>query len=170
MSTVLGYCLTEQMHHDSRRELERGARELREDVAMFQPTEPAGNRTPVPFLVNPQMDTPPTYSCQTIKCTINFARDSDFWRDDTASLLHQHQAAAMQMKREFQYADGHQTAATSELASMQGTFVAELVSPDDIVRIREEALASRKKPSAALGEDKTEEEKKKEGEDETHME
>ncbi len=170
MSTVLGYRPTEQAHRDSRRELERGARELREDAATFELTEPSASGTPIPYLVNPQSDTtPPTYACQTIKHAIDFARDSDFWRDDTALLPRQRQTAAQRMKHEFRYADGRQTAATSESASTT-TFVAEDITPETIEHIRQAALASGKKTSAATGEDKTEEEKKKEGEGEMHME
>ncbi len=109
---------------------------------MFQLTEPMGNGTPVLFLVNPQTDTPPTYSHQTIKHAIDFARDSDFWRDDTASLPRQRQTAAMQMKRKFQFTDGHQTATASDSASTQATFVADEITLETIAHIREEALAS----------------------------
>ncbi len=75
------------------------------------------------------------------------------------------------MKHEFQFADGHQTAAASDSGSMQGTFAAELVNADDLARIREEALASRLKTSTATAEEeKMEEEKKKEDGDEERME
>ncbi len=85
MSMVLGYQPTAQMSHNSHRELERGARELREDEEMFKATEPGDNGTPVPFLVNPQTDAPPTYAHQTIKHAIDFACDTDLWQDDAAS-------------------------------------------------------------------------------------
>ncbi len=77
MTTVLGYHPTAQTSCDSHHELERGARELKEDAATFQLTEPMGNRTPMPFLVNPQTDTPPTYVRQTVKSAIDFAHDTD---------------------------------------------------------------------------------------------
>ncbi len=167
---MLGYHPTEKMHRNSRRELERGARELREDAATFQPTRPSGSGTPIPYLVNPQTDiTPPMYSRQTVKHAIDFARDSDFWRHDTASLPWQRQTATMRMKYEFRYADGRQTATTSESAST-ATFVAEPIGPDTVEHIWQEALASRKKTSATVGEDKMEEEKKKEDEGNEHME
>ncbi len=89
---------------------------------MFQPTEPTGNRTPVLFLVNPQTDMPPTYMHQTVKRMIDFACDSDLWRDDTASPSRQRQTSAMQLKHKFQYANGRQTAAASDSASAQGSF------------------------------------------------
>ncbi len=54
MSTVLGYCLTAQTSRDSRRELERGARELMEDEETFRATELGDSGTPVLFLFNPQ--------------------------------------------------------------------------------------------------------------------
>ncbi len=170
MSMVLGYRPTEQTHRDSCRELERGAHELREDAATFELTEPLGSGTAVPYLVNPQSDTTlPTYACQTIKHAIDFARDSDFWRDDMASPPRQCQTAVQWMKHEFRYADGRQTATTSESASM-ATFVAKSAGPETMECIWQVALASHKKPSAAMGEDKMEEEKNKEGEGEMHME
>ncbi len=58
------------------------------------------------------------------------------------TMLHHHDSAsAMQMKCEFHYTDGRQTAATSELAST-ATFIADEITPETIACIREEALAS----------------------------
>ncbi len=95
MSIVLGYQPSAQASRDSRREMERGAHELREAEAMFQVTEQGDNRAPVPFLVNPQTDALPTYACQTIKRTIDFAHDTDLWQDDAASPSQQRQTGAM---------------------------------------------------------------------------
>ncbi len=122
MSMVLGYRPTAQTHCNSCHELERGARELKEEAAMFQPTEPMGNGTPMPFLVNPQTDTPLTYVRQTVKRAIDFTRDSDLWRDDTTSPSRQCQTGAMQLKHEFHFADGRRTATASDSASVQGSF------------------------------------------------
>ncbi len=48
------------------------------------------------------------------------------------------------MKREFEFADGHQTAAASDSASMQGYFAgpAKEISEETITHIRAEALTS----------------------------
>ncbi len=67
MSTALGYRPTAQTSHDSHRELERGAHELKEDEETFQATAPGDNGTPMPFLVNPQTDVLPLFSRQMVK-------------------------------------------------------------------------------------------------------
>ncbi len=86
MSMVLGYRSTEQTHCDSRCEIERGKHELKEDAATFAPTEPTGNGTPIPYLVNLQSDmTLPSHVHQTVKCAIGFNRCTDFWDDDASS-------------------------------------------------------------------------------------
>ncbi len=121
MSTVLGYHPTAQTSHDSRCELERGACELKEDEATFQPTEQGDNGTPVPFLVNLQNDMLLTYMRQTVKCAIDFAHDTNLWQDDATSPSRQRQTGAMRRKREFQFADGRCTAAASESTSAQGS-------------------------------------------------
>ncbi len=110
---------------------------MKEDAATFQLTEPVGNGTPVPFLVNPETNMPPTYMCQTVKHAIDFAHDSDLWRDDTASPSRQRQTGAMQLKHEFRFADGHQTAAASDSASTQGSFAgpAKEINAADIAQI-----------------------------------
>ncbi len=109
------------------------------------------------------------YACQTIKHTIDFTCDSDFWRDNTASLPRQRLTTAQWMKHEFHYTDGRRTTATSEWASM-ATFVAEMASPETFEHLRQAAMDSRKKMPATLEKDKTEEENKKEDEGEMHME
>ncbi len=135
MSMMLAYRPTEQGHHDSRRELERGAHELREDTATFEVAEQSGNGTSIPYLVNPQSDTtPPTHARQPIKHAIDFARDSNLWRDNAASLPRQHLTAAQRRKHEFRYDDSHQIAAASESTSM-ATFVAELAGPETIEHV-----------------------------------
>ncbi|MCP4540035.1 MAG: hypothetical protein GY832_23100, partial [Chloroflexi bacterium] len=99
MPMVLGYHLTEQTQHDSRREIERGKRELKEDAATFAPIEPMGNGTPIPYLVNPQSDmTPPTHARQTVKHAIGFSRRTDNWGDD-AALLQRHRPTATERRR-----------------------------------------------------------------------
>ncbi len=50
------------------------------------------------------------------------------------------------------------------------TFVAKMAGPETFERIRQAALDSRKKTPVATGEDKMEEEKKKEDEGDEHME
>ncbi len=67
---------------------------MKEDVATFDPTEPSGNGTPIPYLVIPQSDqTPPIRMHQTIKRAINFTHRSDFWADNTSSLQCHHLTA-----------------------------------------------------------------------------
>ncbi len=164
MPTVLGYRPTEQGHHDYCHEPERGKHELKEDVAMFDPTEPSGNGTPIPYLVNPQSDTtPPIRAHQTAKRAIDFTRRSDFWMDNASSPQRHRLTAAEQRRWVFRYDDGRQIAASSEASML--TFIAEPIHPNHFAclqqeeRLRQEAMDSRPKTSAAMGE-----EKKKEGE------
>ncbi len=96
---VLGYRPTEQGHRDSHCELEQGKRELKEDAATFNLTEPSDNDTPILFLVNPQSDqTPPIRMHQTAKRAIDFTHCSDFWADD-ASSPQRHQLTATEWRK-----------------------------------------------------------------------
>ncbi len=105
---------------------------------------------------------------QTVKHTIDFTHHSDFWTDDTSSPQHHRLTATEQRKREFRYADGCQTAASSEASSL--TFVAAAAGPELAKHLRQAALASHLKKSAAMGKGEKKEDKKKEGEDEECME
>ncbi len=104
-----GVSSTMQNSHESCRELERGARELKEDEETFRAAPRDDNGTPVPFLVNPQTDVPPLFTRQTVKRVINFALDMDTWQDDVASPTKSHLTSGACHRREFQYADGQCT-------------------------------------------------------------
>ncbi len=118
MPMVLGYHPTEQTRCESCREIERGKRELKEDVVTFGPAEPAGNGTPIPYLVNPQSDTtPPIYAHQTVRRAIGWNCRTDYWGDDASLRQRPRPTAAEHRRRTFIQANGCHTTTSSEASS-----------------------------------------------------
>ncbi len=87
-----------------------------EDEEMFRVTEQGDNRTPMPFLVNPQTDMPPLFSCQTVKRAIDFTLGTNTWQDDAGSPMRQCLTGGVHHHREFLFADGRCTHAESATA------------------------------------------------------
>ncbi len=88
--------------------------------------------------------------------------------DDASSPQHHRPTATEQIKCEFCYPDGRQTATSSEASSL--TFITPAAGPELAECLRQAALDSRPKKSATMGEGEKKEDKKKEGEAEECME
>ncbi|MCP4545605.1 MAG: hypothetical protein GY835_03935, partial [bacterium] len=157
--------MTAQTQCDSRREIERGKRELKEDEATFALVEPTATGMPIPFLVNPQSDTtPPIRARQVAKRAIDFNLSNDFWCDDAALQQHPTRPTATERRRRmFIHDDGQRTVISSEAGSPTPSVRPPGFKSDAVLRQR--ALDTLQQEGAA----KEDQSQKKEGDGEEHM-